>query len=76
MERCYYFLQVESLQTVGFKFGLLGLGKLGREVIRQSQSKSIRPKFYWIGDSQYFVSRLNRKPFTVNEISKDQNGVF
>jgi len=49
---------------------LLGLGKLGREVIRQSQSKSIRPKFYWIGDSKCFVSRLDRKPFTVNEMRR------
>jgi len=50
------------------KFGLLGLGNVGREVIQQNLEGQHRFNFYWVADSRYLVSKANGDAFTRVEI--------
>lgn len=53
-----------------FRFGLLGLGNLGRNVLLQVVERTDRFPLYWVADSSRIISRKDGKKLTASDVAK------
>jgi hypothetical protein len=52
------------------RFGLVGLGNLGRNFLQLQRRRASRFRLFWVTDSSHFVSRRDGREFGASEMSK------